>query len=64
MACAAFCQNDAHIYCRYDQAKEEFINVMLLHARYYDLMESKNTTCGSRSPTPQTRKYIDEPENG
>lgn len=32
-----FCQNDAHIYCRHDQAKDEFLKIMLLHARYYKL---------------------------
>ncbi len=41
MRVRGFCMNDAHIYCRYDQAKEEFIRVMHLHARYYDLMNIK-----------------------
>lgn len=38
MRVRGFCQNDAHLYCRYDQAKDEFLRVMRLHARYYDLM--------------------------
>jgi threonyl-tRNA synthetase len=38
MRVRGFCQNDAHIYCRTDQAKDEFLRVMRLHARYYDLM--------------------------
>ena len=42
MRVRGFCMNDAHIYCRYDQAKEEFIRVMHLHARYYDLMGIKD----------------------
>jgi threonyl-tRNA synthetase len=32
-----FCQNDAHVYCRADQAQAEFVRVMRLHARYYAL---------------------------
>jgi threonyl-tRNA synthetase len=35
MRTRGFCQNDAHIYCRMDQAEQEFVNVMNLHARYY-----------------------------
>jgi threonyl-tRNA synthetase len=38
MRTRGFCQNDAHIYCRADQAKEEFVRVMHLHARYYALL--------------------------
>jgi threonyl-tRNA synthetase len=38
MRVRGFCQNDAHIYCHYDQAKEEFLKVMRLHGCYYDLM--------------------------
>ncbi|MDP2638972.1 MAG: threonine--tRNA ligase [Candidatus Azambacteria bacterium] len=30
-----FTQNDAHIYCREDQAEEEFLNVMKLHEFWY-----------------------------
>ena len=41
MRVRGFCMNDAHIYCRFDQAKDEFIKVMHLHARYYDLMDIK-----------------------
>lgn len=35
MRVRGFCMNDAHIYCREDQAKAEFLNVMHLHAKYY-----------------------------
>ena len=31
-----FTQNDAHIYCREDQAEEEFLNVMKLHQFWYE----------------------------
>ncbi|HWY13757.1 MAG TPA: threonine--tRNA ligase [Rhizomicrobium sp.] len=63
MRVRGFCQNDAHIYCRYDQAKEEFINVMRLHARYYDLMGIKEYYMRLSLPdTANLEKYIDEPE--
>jgi len=35
MRVRGFCQNDAHIYCREDQAKDEFLAVMHMHAKYY-----------------------------
>lgn len=31
-------QNDAHIFCRLDQARDEFREVMRLHAYYYDTL--------------------------
>lgn len=42
MRVRAFSQNDAHIYCRPDQAKAEFLRVMQLHARYYDIFDIKD----------------------
>jgi threonyl-tRNA synthetase len=63
MRVRGFCQNDAHIYCRYDQAKEEFIRVMHLHARYYDLMGIKEYYMRLSLPDPgNLAKYINEPE--
>jgi threonyl-tRNA synthetase len=63
MRVRGFCQNDAHIYCRYDQAKDEFINVMRLHARYYDLMGIKEYYMRLSLPdTANLEKYIDEPD--
>ncbi len=41
MRVRAFAQNDAHIYCRPDQAKDEFLRVMQLHARYYEMFDIK-----------------------
>lgn len=38
MRTRGFCQNDGHIYCALSQAKQEFIKVMKLHKRYYDLL--------------------------
>jgi len=63
MRVRGFCQNDAHIYCRYDQAKEEFIRVMRLHARYYDLMDIKEYHMRLSLPdTANLEKYVDQPE--
>jgi threonyl-tRNA synthetase len=63
MRVRGFCQNDAHIYCRYDQAKDEFIRVMHLHARYYDLMGIKEYYMRLSLPdSSNLQKYVDEPE--
>jgi threonyl-tRNA synthetase len=63
MRVRGFCQNDAHIYCRYDQAKEEFIRVMHLHARYYDLMGIKDYYMRFSLPDlAKLEKYVDQPE--
>jgi len=63
MRVRGFCQNDAHIYCRYDQAKDEFIRVMHLHARYYDLMGIKEYYMRLSLPDPgNLEKYINEPD--
>ena len=63
MRVRGFCQNDAHIYCRYDQAKEEFIKVMRLHARYYDLMNIKDYYMRFSLPDlKKLDKYVDQPD--
>ena len=63
MRVRGFCMNDAHIYCRYDQAKDEFIRVMRLHARYYDLMDIKEYYMRLSLPDlAKLDKYVDEPE--
>jgi len=63
MRVRGFCMNDAHIYCRYDQAKEEFIKVMRLHARYYDLMDIKDYYMRLSLPDlDKLDKYVDQPE--
>jgi len=63
MRVRGFCQNDAHIYCRYDQAKDEFIRVMRLHARYYDLMNIKDYYMRFSLPDlNKLEKYVDQPE--
>ena len=63
MRVRGFCMNDAHIYCRYDQAKEEFIRVLRLHARYYDLMDIKEYYMRLSLPDMnKLDKYVDEPQ--
>ncbi|MBU6297988.1 MAG: threonine--tRNA ligase [Alphaproteobacteria bacterium] len=63
MRVRGFCMNDAHIYCRYDQAKDEFIRVMHLHARYYDLMDIKDYYMRLSLPDlAKLDKYVDQPE--
>lgn len=42
MRTRGFSQNDAHIYCQYDQAKDVFVEVMKLHETYYKLLGIKD----------------------
>lgn len=35
MRSRGFTQNDAHIYCTYEQAKDQFLEVMRMHDEYY-----------------------------
>jgi threonyl-tRNA synthetase len=63
MRVRGFCQNDAHIYVRHDQAKAEFIRVMQLHARYYEMFDIKDYWM--RLSLPDLRKldkYVDDPQ--
>src|SRR6201992_1410482 len=63
MRVRVFCMNDTHIYCRYDQAKDEFIRVLRLHARYYDLMGIKEYYMRLSLPDMnKLDKYVDEPD--
>jgi len=63
MRVRAFLQNDAHIYCSYDQAKNEFIKVMHLHARYYRLFDIKDYYMAFSQPDlKRLDKYVNEPE--
>ncbi len=58
-----FCQNDAHIYCRFDQAKDEFVRVMRLHARYYELFGIKEYYMRLSLPDlGKLEKYVNQPE--
>ena len=62
MRTRGFCQNDAHIYCRYDQAQAEFTNVMLLHADYYRLLGIEAFYMRLSLPDlEKIDKYVNEP---
>lgn len=56
--------NDAHIYCSKDQIKSEFIRVMDLHRRIYDIFGLKNyyMRVSLRDPENPRDKYVDNPE--
>ncbi len=63
MRVRGFVQNDAHIYCREDQAKDEFLKVMRLHARYYDLMGIKDYYMRFSLPDlAKKHNFVNEPE--
>lgn len=63
MRTRSFCQNDAHIYCRFDQAAEEFLNVMRLHVRYYQMIGIKDFYMRFSLPDLNNLdKYTEEPE--
>jgi len=63
MRVRGFDQNDAHIYCRYDQAKDEFLRVMRLHARYYELFGITDFYMRYSLPDmANIAKYVDAPE--
>jgi len=62
MRVRGFVQNDAHIYCRFDQAKDEFLRVMRLHARYYDMMGIKDYYMRLSLPDlDKLHNYVNEP---
>lgn len=56
--------NDAHIYCRKDQIKEEFKSVLELMIRYFKIFGLENYwfRLSKWSPT-NLDKYINQPEN-
>ncbi len=63
MRTRGFCQNDAHIYCTYSQAKQEFINVMDMHARYYKMFDIQEFYMRFSLPDlEKLDKYVDEPK--
>jgi len=56
--------NDAHIYARRDQIKEEFSNVLKLTMEYFDIFGLKDYWFRLSKWSPDHKdKYIDEPEN-
>jgi threonyl-tRNA synthetase len=54
-----FCQNDAHIYVKPEEAVEEFIRVFKLHRYYYDTLGIKDwwVVLGVRDPKNLRAKY-------
>jgi threonyl-tRNA synthetase len=63
MRVRGMCMNDAHLYCRYDQAKDEFLKVMQLHARYYKMFGIDNFYMRFSKPDlNKLDKYVDAPE--
>lgn len=56
--------NDAHIYCRKDQIKDEFKKVMTLVMEYFEIFGFKEYSFRlSKWDKNHTDKYINEPEN-
>ncbi len=62
----AMCMNDAHIYCTKDQVREEFVRVLELHKRYYDLLGLDNYFFRLSMWDPDDpkgkEKYVDDPK--
>ncbi|OGY51826.1 MAG: threonine--tRNA ligase [Candidatus Buchananbacteria bacterium RIFCSPHIGHO2_02_FULL_45_11b] len=57
-------QNDAHIYCRGDQIKQEFKNVMALMFEEFKIFGLKDYSFRLSLWDPEhTEKYINEPKN-
>jgi len=60
------CMNDAHIYCTHDQVKNEFVKVMRLHERYYDILGITDYYMRLSLSDPEDpkgkEKYVGDPE--
>lgn len=60
----AMAMNDAHIYCRKDQIKDEFAGVLTLTIDYFKLFGLKDYWFRLSKWSPNhTEKYFNEPEN-
>ncbi len=63
MRTRGFCQNDAHIYCSQEQAEEEFLTVMKMHASYYKVFGVKDFWMELCMPDEENlKKYISDPK--
>ena len=63
MRTRGFCQNDAHLYCRYDQAKDMFKEVMKLHSDLYALLGITNFYMQLSLPDMnKIDKYVNHPD--
>jgi threonyl-tRNA synthetase len=62
----AMCMNDAHIYCSKEQVREEFVRVLDLHKRYYELLGLDNyffrLSLWDPDDPKGKEKYVDDPE--
>ncbi len=60
------CMNDAHIYCTEAQIEEEFIAVMQMHARYFELLSITDYYMRLSLWDPDDprgkQKYVNQPE--
>ncbi len=56
--------NDAHIYCRKDQFKREFLNVCQMYLQYFKIfgIEKYEMRLSLHNPKELGEKYINEPE--
>lgn len=62
MRTRGFCQNDAHIYCREDQAEEEFVDVLKMYIHYYEILGIQDYYMRLSKPNlEQSDKYTDNP---
>ena len=62
MRTRGFTQNDAHIYCTYDQAKDQFLEVMKMHEDYYRALGITDfyMVLALRDPANKTKYHDDE----
>ncbi|GAB4568082.1 MAG: threonine--tRNA ligase [Haliangiales bacterium] len=62
----AMCMNDAHIYCTAEQVRDEFVRVLDLHKRYYELLGLDDYFFRLSNWDPDdpkgAEKYVDDPE--
>jgi threonyl-tRNA synthetase len=60
------CMNDAHIYCTEEQIETEFLKVMDLHRRCYEILGLSNYSMRFSTWDPEdpkgVEKYVDQPE--
>lgn len=54
------CQNDAHIYCTEEQAKEEFLGVMNLHREVYDILKLSSYSMRFSTWDPEDPKQFEK----
>jgi len=54
--------NDAHLYCTREQVKDEFIKVMQLHLKYYELLHFDSWHMRLSLGDDQSGKYLPHPE--